>query len=1322
MKNFRKNLSLLLCLTLVLNFTLPNFATGKDTYESSGDEYTTSSSFFDFGENDCANNIVEEEKNNLENLKDKEGDGTSTSDNQGDTEKEENGDDESTKSSSEENDNANDEDTTSDTKNNNDDSTNKNEDESNNNNIKTTTETTTTVANSNEDEDISTPSEATSFEEETEDEKEIATASDANEKTPSKGAEKDDYAKLNTLDQFNYLVEDSAKLVDNTIVLMKDVTLFDAVRFTDNKNLDMNGFSITGPMDNYTLYIENNFTLTDSTVKNEEGDDNLDAIKSSIKSVTRAFPVIYAKNAELNLGKTKITAIDGVNGGDAIHLYDSDTNVDGAIIRGGNGIDKSDDLGGDGGNAIVVYKSTKQNVININSGFVCGGSGGKGVGNDTPDVGAAISYNGIYQGGTKVGRGLKGKKGGGNGGIAIKILSQDFDLDKLSFKPMTICEGSAGFSINKSENINNESMQLFGDADEYVSRHYFSLYDLDGKNYLTSLKNQADFGLCAVYAMCAQIETYLMMEFPEFVRDVCHKVTETAARTFPSRSNEINVSEVYFGMAQNKTPTDAFGNAGHSDAGNTDGWTWGTSTQTQVALASTWRGLVFEDDSISDRVYPRPSNVTNLANNPASQTFVDSYANKTAVHAKNMRIYDGLDYLDDDNNFDESRLLSDLKKAIVKNHGVYFGIFLDSGMYDMLYVSSTGVNYGNVTMFTNYDTMSGTSGHGMFIIGWDDDYEYKINSRAKPSGEKDKGVFILKNSWDEFSLIPQTRIMNWVSKKTGGGSAYVLSSDFMTGEYMPAFTQYENNYFYDTGVSGVSMNSKISVSNRTLSSNIKADVDIKYKKLLNVFKIRNDKEKAVAASFYGNLNNKQYEVALYRVPNDSNVGQIYSAINNESNKLTSKTFTNYHGVNVIDFDTPVDLMAGTYVAVVITSDEDNMGRTWIDGEGMEEVDISCTFHHTTDAKQKSFLACPTVNFKNIYKDGVLVEGDEFNTIKDTYKDSLASDMSCYKITNANLRIKLWTNNYVTIDTGTDGNIGGNNVAYYYPRLKASMSDIPTPTVTNTNKKFVGYNTKADGTGKSYDKNSIYSLDIADYLTLYAQYENKEQPTEPSTDPSTSGSTAPTEPSTSGSVAPTEPSTAPSTAPTTARVQETTTTSKSGGSSPGGGGGGGGGSRSSIPAKIVPPEVQGAGGGGGSVSKVQSKSNDIKINTIHSSATSWGKDATTNKWKLTVSSAGRGNSQAPTGFYIISRNVDATLTVSDTYYIDNSGNMLTGWLNTADDKWYFFDNTNTSNEGKMALGWKKIQNEWYYFTSNGSMLVNGTTPDGYKVGTDGKFKQ
>ena len=113
---------------------------------------------------------------------------------------------------------------------------------------------------------------------------------------------------------------------------------------------------------------------------------------------------------------------------------------------------------------------------------------------------------------------------------------------------------------------------------------------------------------------------------------------------------------------------------------------------------------------------------------------------------------------------------------------------------------------------------------------------------------------------------------------------------------------------------------------------------------------------------------------------------------------------------------------------------------------------------------------------------------------------------------------------------------------------------------------------------------------------------------------------------------------------------------------------------------------------------------------------------TNKWKLNVKDANNNNTNATTGFYVIERVVNNTLIVSDTYYIDKDGNMLTGWMTTADDKKYFFDNTNTSEEGKMALGWKKIGNEWYYFMSNGSMMVNGVTPDGYKIGTDGKYIQ
>ena len=78
--------------------------------------------------------------------------------------------------------------------------------------------------------------------------------------------------------------------------------------------------------------------------------------------------------------------------------------------------------------------------------------------------------------------------------------------------------------------------------------------------------------------------------------------------------------------------------------------------------------------------------------------------------------------------------------------------------------------------------------------------------------------------------------------------------------------------------------------------------------------------------------------------------------------------------------------------------------------------------------------------------------------------------------------------------------------------------------------------------------------------------------------------------------------------------------------------------------------------------------------------------------------------------------------TDTYYFNSNGNMVTGWVQTADSKWFFFENEKNGNEGKMALGWKKVSNEYYYSTKDGSMLTNGLTPDGYIVGSDGAYIQ
>ena len=83
----------------------------------------------------------------------------------------------------------------------------------------------------------------------------------------------------------------------------------------------------------------------------------------------------------------------------------------------------------------------------------------------------------------------------------------------------------------------------------------------------------------------------------------------------------------------------------------------------------------------------------------------------------------------------------------------------------------------------------------------------------------------------------------------------------------------------------------------------------------------------------------------------------------------------------------------------------------------------------------------------------------------------------------------------------------------------------------------------------------------------------------------------------------------------------------------------------------------------------------------------------------------------------------TKTPSGWYYLDTAGLMKTGWLQDVDGKWYFLDTAKGIQEGKMLTGWNWIDGYCYYFDiQSGALLVNTTTPDGYKVNADGKWEK
>ena len=69
-------------------------------------------------------------------------------------------------------------------------------------------------------------------------------------------------------------------------------------------------------------------------------------------------------------------------------------------------------------------------------------------------------------------------------------------------------------------------------------------------------------------------------------------------------------------------------------------------------------------------------------------------------------------------------------------------------------------------------------------------------------------------------------------------------------------------------------------------------------------------------------------------------------------------------------------------------------------------------------------------------------------------------------------------------------------------------------------------------------------------------------------------------------------------------------------------------------------------------------------------------------------------------------------IDDYYYLDSNGTMATGWRCLHGDDWWYFN-----PDGSMATGcWVGD----YYVGPDGIMLRNTTTPDGYWVGSNGKW--
>lgn len=99
-----------------------------------------------------------------------------------------------------------------------------------------------------------------------------------------------------------------------------------------------------------------------------------------------------------------------------------------------------------------------------------------------------------------------------------------------------------------------------------------------------------------------------------------------------------------------------------------------------------------------------------------------------------------------------------------------------------------------------------------------------------------------------------------------------------------------------------------------------------------------------------------------------------------------------------------------------------------------------------------------------------------------------------------------------------------------------------------------------------------------------------------------------------------------------------------------------------------------------------------------------------------------------GTYVTNRWIELSWNEKSAWYrFNEQGYMMTGWFKDADNNWYFMNDRADGTQGSMVTGWRQIAGKWYYFRvtaggPKGSLVLNATTPDGYKVDGNGAWIQ
>ena len=255
----------------------------------------------------------------------------------------------------------------------------------------------------------------------------------------------------------------------------------------------------------------------------------------------------------------------------------------------------------------------------------------------------------------------------------------------------------------------------------------YDLRNVDGKNFVTPVRDQGNLGLCWSFATAGIAESHLLKTENLSFTESSKLISERQIDYVTSRNGLIDYKSEYV----------SFINRSLGDGGNFYISTIALANGVSLVDYNAFKGY---DDTDLNKM--ELSDVISYNNS--------LYEVNQTINVPRLGLRDSTSILSLEEKETRNSYLKEIKKNIIENGAAYVGTYMDSSC------QYKDANLNNKVIDVYNCNVSG--GHAMQIIGWDDDIEYSYCADTKSHNSNisncnrvvsGKGVWILKNSWGD---------------------------------------------------------------------------------------------------------------------------------------------------------------------------------------------------------------------------------------------------------------------------------------------------------------------------------------------------------------------------------------------------------------------------------------------------------------------------------------------------------------------------------------------------------------------------------------------